>query len=117
MIGNLIPPSLKLIHVPCPKSLRNKSAKGSGGGVAMIYKYHLKVHQQKTPSFKTFECMEVMLTTGAGCACIVVIQRPPGQNKSGQPVSVFLQEFYEYIDGLSTTNGELLLLGDFNLPF
>ena len=83
MIGNLTPPSF--IHEPCPKVLRNKSANGIGGGVAMIYKDHLKVHQQKTPSFNSFECMEVMLTAGAGCDCIVVIYRPPGQSKQIWP--------------------------------
>ena len=110
ILGNLTPPGFKLLHVPRTKS-RNKA---SGGGVAVIYRDHLKIQKQKTTAFKSFECLEILLTTGAGCTRLAVIYRPPPGGKSGCPTSVFLDEFHQYIDGHSTTNGDLLLTGDFN---
>ena len=113
VLGNLIPPGFKLLHVPRSKT-RNKA---SGGGVAVIYREHLKIKKTPVTAFKSFECLEVLLTTGTGCTRLSVVYRPPPGGKSGHPTGVFLDEFHQYIDSHSATNGDLLLVGDFNFHF
>ena len=44
----------------------------------------------------------------------VVYHRPPSGGKSNQPVSVFIDEFYSYIDKQATMSCKLLVVGDFN---
>ena len=72
-LGNFTPGGYKVLHVPCPKT-QNKAR---GGGVAVIYREHLQIKQQKVNSYKSFEYIEVLLTTGAGCTRLVVVYRPP----------------------------------------
>ena len=69
------------------------------------------------PSTSSFECTEVLLTTHAGCNLLAIIYRPPSGRKSCHPTSVFLEEFYNYINTNAPTNGDLLLVGDFNFHF
>ena len=113
VLGNLTPTGYRLFHVPRAKT-QNKAR---GGGVAVLYRDHLKVQKQDVASQKSFECIEVLLTTGAGCTRLAVIYRPPLGGKSGCPTKIFLNEFHHYIDSHATTNGDLLLVGDFNFHY
>jgi hypothetical protein len=72
---------------------------------------------QPITKYQSFEHMEVLLNTGNDCIRMSVIYRPPTGCATGQPLSVFLEEFQTYIDGHTTTSGKLLLTGDFNFHF
>ena len=65
-------------------------------------------------SATSFECMEVITTTGNDVIRLVIVYRPPSGGKSGQPASVFLNEFYQCLDSHATTSHKLLVVGDFN---
>ena len=72
-LGYLTPAGYKLLRVPHPKT----HSKASGGGVAVIYREHLQIKQQKVNSYESFAYIKVLLTTGAGCNRRVVVYRPP----------------------------------------
>ena len=108
-IGNLTPVGYSLLHVP--------RAKGRGGGVGIVYKDSLKVQKQAVTSQKSFECMEVHLSTGNDCIRFCVVYRPPPGGRSGQPTRIFFDEFQKYIDGNTTTSGKLIVVGDFNFHY
>ena len=83
-----------------------------GGGVAVVYKSVLELCSQGVDKYSTFEHMEVLLNTRNNCVRISVVYRPP----SGS-VPEFLEEFTQYIDGHTTTTGQLIIVGDFNLHY
>jgi predicted nucleic acid-binding Zn-ribbon protein len=111
ILGDLVPAGYKIVHVP--------RRKGRGGGVAIVYKESLNLDKVETirDYYTSMELVEVLLKTGNDCIRLVVMYRPPPSGNSGQPTSVFLQEFSDYIDGLSTTSGQLLICGDLNFHF
>ena len=86
IFGQLSPDGYKLLDV--------SHAKGRVGGVALIYKKSLTVKQQKVVSTTSFECMEVNITAGNEVVRLAIVYRSPSGSKSGQPASVFLDEFY-----------------------
>ena len=83
--GQLSLDGYKLLDVP--------HAQGHGE-VALIYKKSLTVKQQKVVSTTSFECMEVNITAGNEVVRLAIVYRSPSGSKSGQPASVFLDEFY-----------------------
>ncbi len=103
----MTPQGYKLLHVP--------RSKGKGGGVAMVYKASLKCKRRKIPTYTSFDLVEVLLTTKSDCVRCCAIYRPPCGGKYSQPLSVFLQEFEQYIDSHATSSGKLLVIGDFNI--
>jgi hypothetical protein len=105
VIGNLIPDGYKLCHV----ARTGVKVKG-GGGVAVIHRSNLKVTQQPTDSFSSFEHMEVLLSTANNCIRLSVVYRPPDMS-----LAMFQEEFSDYIDSHSTTSGRLLIVGDLNI--
>ena len=60
-LGDLTPAGYKLLHAPCPKT-QNKAR---GGGDAVIYRERFQIKQQKVNCYKSFEYIEVLLTTRA----------------------------------------------------
>jgi hypothetical protein len=61
--------------------------------------------------------MEALGKGNSDCIRLVVIYRPPPGGKSGQPTSVFLEEFSQYMDSHATTTGRLVVTGDFNFHY
>ena len=100
--GKLTPPGYKLHHVP-----RNN---GRGGGVALLLRSSVSCAKIKTPDTHYFECIELLLKTKKKSFRVVVVYRPP----SGS-IDDFIHDFTEYMDSHATTNGHLVVLGDFNI--
>jgi hypothetical protein len=108
--GELTPKGYHLIDV--------SRSKGRGGGVGVVHKDTLSVKQQLiTAERSSFECVELLISSGSDVIRLAVVYRPPAGGKSGQPTAVFLDEFHKYVDGLATTSGRLLIVGDFNFHF
>ena len=109
MRNDLTPLGYTLIDVPRTKT--------RGGGVGIVYKSSLKVEKQKVAGLSSFEATEVLISTAKDIIRLAVIYRPPPGCKTSQPTTVFLEEFYNYIDQHATTTGQLLVVGDFNFHY
>ena len=107
--GSLAPDGYNLLDVP--------HVKGRRGSVAVIYKNAITVKKQKVTLLSSFECMEIIITAGNEVVRLAIIYRPLSSCKSGQPASVFLEEFYHYVDNHATKSKKLLVVGDFNFHF
>ena len=95
--------------------MATNEANHSGNGVALICKQSLTIKQQKVASASSYECMEILtIAENEVVRLAVVYHRPPSGGKSNQPVSVFIDEFYSYIDKQATMSGKLSVVGDFN---
>lgn len=88
----------------------------SGGGIAILYKRHLKLKSnEKVAKPKSFQVMEALLTTRTGLIRLVNIYRPPYTKKARFTESTFLEEFKDYLGDLSNKPGQPIIAGDFNI--
>jgi len=107
--GELTPNGYQLVDAPRPK--------GRGGGLAVVHNSSVLVSQQKNPSVKSFEILELLLKSHIEVIRLGVVYRPPTTSKTGYPINIFLDEFQTYVSSRSTMSGKLLLIGDFNFPY
>ena len=76
-------------------------------GVCVIQQDH---HPQRS-----FEYIELLITTVSIYVCVVVIYRPPISKANKFTKSQLIYDFSELLEGLSTSSGRLLIPGDFNI--
>ncbi|KZS00900.1 Uncharacterized protein APZ42_002622, partial [Daphnia magna] len=96
------PKGFKAVHQP-----RNGRR---GGGVAIFYRESIGI-SQSSPSFKSFECIDVSLKIGSDRDIrLINIYRPPGNSKVE-----FLDEFRSLLQASAGEKRKLLITGDFNL--
>ena len=107
VIGDLTPAGYNFLHVPRPTGGGKK-----GGGVAVVVKSNLKTTVGKVTKFNSFEVIEVTALSTKDCIRVSVVYRPPSQSKIE-----FIDEFHKYLDGLATSKGKLIVIGDFNFHF
>ena len=69
MITDIVPNGYCIKHTPRPT--------GKGGGVTIIHKSEIVLHQQDTDAFRSFEHVEGRLKTPMSSMRIVVFYRPP----------------------------------------
>ena len=105
-IGEMTPPGYSLLH--CPRLT------GRGGGVAILYRQHLKVRQCKLRSFTTFDNIEVCLAVGKRTVRLSVLYRPPPSQKNRLTVVDFLAEFTDFLSDDSLPAENTILVGDLN---
>ena len=86
---------------------------GKGGGVGVVYKSSIKSVKNKTDNYSSFDCVELLLASKGDSIRLCVVYRPPA-GKHAQPVSVFMEQFQDYMDSQATSSGKLLVIGDFN---
>lgn len=105
-IGEMKPPGYAFLQCPRPQ--------GGGGGVAVLYRQHVKVRQCKQRSFTTFDNIEVCLSRGKETVRLVCVYRPPPSPKNRLTVADFLSEFTAFMshDGLPSEN--IFVVGDLN---
>lgn len=95
--------------VPAGYSIAQHPRKtGRGGGVALIYRSSLKV-KWRPHMYDTFECLESSIY-GSVMARICIIYRSPS-SKGGKH---FLEEFSDFLSSMICSQGNLILVGDFN---
>ena len=82
-----------------------------GGGVALIFRNNFKLINAKTFNFDTFECILVSIGSSSGRNLnFIVIYR-----YCEITPSLFLTEFYNFLENIFITCKNLIILGDFNL--
>ena len=92
--------------------------KRRGGGLAVLYKQHLKLKPNtKASKFKSFENMEVTMKTDDKLIRFTNVYRPPYSRKHRFTETDFLREFEEYLCYLNLKSGETIIMGDFNIHF
>ena len=106
IIKSLLPKGYSLFHVPRTYS--------TGGGVAIVYKDCITVKPQISTKFNSFEYMECLVKLGNNWTRVVAIYRPPPSQVNGFTVKQFINEFTQLLEILVVSQGQLLILGDFN---
>ena len=82
------------------------------GGVALLIKDGINVIQQDHHPQRSFEYMELLITTISIHVHVVVIYRPPISKVNKFTKSQFIHDFSEFLEGLSTSSGRLLICGE-----
>ena len=104
LLSELTPPNFEFLHVP---------RETRGGGVGFLFRNLLKFSAVPMTLYLSFEYLEVFSRTAN--LRIAIIYRPPPSSVNKLSVSLFLEEFADYIHYLNTAPGHLIILGDFNL--
>ena len=107
LLGDVCPVGYMAQHVP--------REDGAGGGVALVYKQELRSLLKNNCKFKSFEHMEVILTSSTSSIRIYIIYRPPPSQKNELNFTKFEDEFTEFLESIIVSQGKLLILGDFNI--
>ena len=103
-----------LLHSP-----RNTGSRGGGVGVLINNRINVKSRMiGVNPEITSFESMEVVITVGSITIRLSVIYRmPPVKSKNGLKQGTFCNEFNDYLEKLSCMNGNIVIVGDFNIDW
>lgn len=102
-VGDMTPNGYCFVHAP--------RMEGRGGGLAVIHKSNIKMTKFHRFTFKTFECFSISANISGVSLKLCALYKPPKFAASSQ----FLEEFSSLVEQLTSSPGELILLGDFNL--
>ena len=108
-LAELIPPNYKIVHEA------RKNGK-TGGGVALIHHQDLSVKLCAKKQYDSFEHMQTKLVAGSVTYNVITLYRPPPNHKNHLSASLFLEEFASLLAEAILLKGELIILGDFNIP-
>ena len=100
---------------------RPRNTGRKGGGVGVLINNHIK-HQSRIlhdkPEITSFESIELVITLGLVTIRLSVIYRmPPVKSKNGLKQGEFCNEFNDYLEKLSCMNGNIVIVGDFNIDW
>ena len=90
-----------------------------GGGIAFIIKSTLTpcISLKPVTDYKSFECVEMKLTTTKVSSTCVCIYRPPPSQRNKLTPAIFLREFPELLSRYSGSRSDVSIFGDFNLHY
>ena len=86
-----------------------------GGGLAIIYKSHIKMKKGRRGATPSFEYAEWKLYFKSVTMDIVAIYRPPYSDVNQVNVKKFIDDFSDFISNILTAEKNLVILGDFNI--
>ena len=100
---------------------RPRNTGRKGGGVGVLINNRIK-HQSRIlhdkPEITSFESIELVITLGSVTIRLSVIYRmPPVKSKNGLKQGEFCNEFNYYLEKLSCMNGNIVIVGDFNIDW
>ena len=100
---------------------RNTGRRGGGVGGGLLINNRIK-HQSRIlhdkPEITSFESIELVITLGSVTIRLTVIYRmPPVKSKYGLKQGEFCNEFNDYLEKLSCMNGNIVIVGDFNIDW
>ena len=90
VIKDLTPADYKCVHLP-RKSRRD-------GGVGLVYRSSLKVVVNGRDDMKSFEFIDVDVSSSGNSMKLVIIYRPPPSKKNKHSYADFLVEFTGFIE-------------------
>ena len=88
-----------------------------GGGIAVIYKSHLHVKKLSFNEYTSFEALTVKLDITTKSYFFSTIYRAPYSIKQLVTMLTFLEEFPDHISPLLRSSKNIIILGDFNIPW
>ena len=86
-----------------------------GGGTAFLILDSISIILNSYHNYKAFECPSVTLTLPSSTLTVFNIYCPPSSSKYFQPISVFLDEFQNFLSSAATTPHEFIITGDCNI--
>ena len=98
---------------------RNTGRRGGGVGVLINNRteYQSRILHDK-PEITSFESIELVITLGSVTIQLSVVYRmPPVKSKNGLKQGEFCNEFNDYPEKLSCINGNIVIVGDFNIDW
>ena len=107
VLSELLPPNCSIVQQP---------RKDRGGGVAAIYSKDLILKTCPTKNFPSFEYILLKVTSGSVTYHIITLYRPPPSKKNHLTVADFFNDFSNLLADALVLKGQLLILGDFNIP-
>src|SRR6266516_4488461 len=105
VLQSLTPQGYSITHSPRPS--------GHGGGLATIYRSCFKMSTIALPTFSSFEsccCSFSFPHISSFNITLLTIYRPPSPADS-----TFITEFATLLEDLATSNGHVIITGDFNI--
>ena len=107
VIKDLTPADYKFVHLP-RKSRR-------GGGVGLVYRSSFKVVVNRRDDMKSFEYLDVDISSSGNSTKLVIIYRPPTSKKNKHSYDDFLVEFTGFIEHYALMTTRFAIVGDFNI--
>ena len=111
VLSELVPPGYDILHVARPDK--------RGGGVAVLFREGLVlniIQSTKDGIFTQFEHMELSVKAGKTQMRLCIIYRPPPSGQNRFKATMFLDEWSNYLDRL-TTIPQVIITGDLNFHF
>ena len=99
-------PDFTVFHIPRPDK--------KGGGIALFVRTCFNITKNLTPTFTSFEHIDITLTYKNFNLHLVVIYRPPPSTKNKLTTTKFFSEFARLTEDLTNCHSPLLITGDFN---
>ena len=90
---------------------------GKGGGVAVIYRPHLHVKKYSFNEHTSFETITINMNITTNLYLLSTIYRAPYSSKQPVTMQTFLEEFPNHISSLLRSSRNVIILGDFNIPW
>ena len=88
-----------------------------GGGIAVIYKPHLHVKKLSFNEHTSFESITINLNITTKSYLLLTIYRALYSAKKPVTMLTFLEEFPDHISSLLRSSKNIIILGDFNIPW
>ena len=110
VLSELVPSGHSIISVP-------RGEKRRGGGVGLVHKSGFSVRlirSSQDKQFSQFEYMESLVSVNDYALKLCVVYCPPPSARNGMSVSAFFEEWPDYLDSLSTSPNDFIIMGDMN---
>ena len=88
-----------------------------GGGIAVIYRSHLHVKKYSFDEHTSFEAITINLNIATESYLLSTIYRAPYSTKQLVTMQTFLEEFPDHNSSLLRSSRNVIILGDFNIPW
>ncbi|XP_072046460.1 uncharacterized protein [Amphiura filiformis] len=86
-----------------------------GGGICVIYRREFDIKANDVPAFKSFECVDLLITsTDRSQFRLISIYRPPPSKENHLTTNQFLDEFSSLLETIAVYPGRLVIAGDIN---